>query len=380
MKRSILLLCLVSCASMTPQQEAERDYRDALTTRDVRRKLELLDRAIELHPTSQAHLERAMLSETVREPARAIADLNAAIAFLDGDPSRLALMLSRAILLGRSGRYDEADIDLSEVIKATGSPEAYLQRAWFRRRSGRESDAARDVQEARKASDGLADPFYNEGVRALTRGDAVEGERMFRFALDLDPFHSRAHIAMARLHMERHQFAEAALELDQAIPAHPRDAELYYHRGNARFAAGLGEDAFADFAKAVELAPKEPIYLAARGIAFHRVRKDVPKAMADFADAIALDPKCHSAWYNRGLLDHEEGHLQGAEDDLRRALSIRATPEGCSALGRVLHDRGEYDKALSLYRQALEVYREPDVRKSLTAEMERTQRAKESRK
>jgi len=371
---------LASCTSLTPQQEADREYREALTTKDVRRTLELLDRAIELHPTSQAHLERALLSASVREPARAIADLNAAIAFLNGDPSRLSLMLSRAMLLGRERHYDEADVDLSEVIKATGSAEAYLQRAWFRRSSGRDGDAARDIQEARKASDGLADPFYNEGVRALNQGDTAEGERMFRFALDLDPFHSRAHIAMARLYMERHQFAEAALEFDQAIPAHPRDPELYYHRGNVRFAAGMGEDALADYTKAVELAPQEAIYLAARGMAYHRIRKDVSKAMADFAEAIRIDQKCHAAWYHRGLLDHEQGQLKGAEDDLRRALSIRATPEGCVALGRVLHDRGEYDKALTVYKQALEVYKDPDVRKSIAAEAERTRRARENKK
>ena len=377
MKAAILLLGLVSCTSITPQQEADQSFRQALTTKDVRQQLELLDRSIELHPSSQAHLERALLSASVREPARALADLNAAIAFLDGDPSRLSLQLSRALLLGNAGRYDEADIDLSVVIKETGSPEAYLQRAWYRRRSGREADAERDVQEARKASGGLADQFYNEGVRALIRRDSAEAERMFRFALDLDPVHSHAHVAMARLYMERHQFAEAVREFDEAIPAHPRDAELYYHRGNARFAAGMGEDAFADYTKAVELAPKESVYLTARGRAYHRVRKDISNAMADFAEATAIDPRCDAAWYHRGLLDHERGYLQAAEDDLRRALSIHATPEGCLALGRVLHDRGEYEKALTLYRQALEVYREPDVRKSIAAEVERTQRAKE---
>jgi tetratricopeptide (TPR) repeat protein len=379
MKRVILVLGLVSCTATTPQEEAERDYRAAILSGDVGKKLELLDRSIELHPTSQAHLERAMLSASVREPARAIADLNAAIRFLSGDPSRVSLILSRAMLLGREGRFDEADLDLTEVIKATGSSEAYLDRAWFRRRAGRDGDAARDIEEARKASDGLADPFYNEGVRSFTRGDAAEAERMFRFALDLDPFHSRAHVAMARLHMERRHFADAVLELDQAIPAHPRDAELYYYRGNARWAAGMGEDALNDYTKAVELSPREAVYLAARGMAYHRVRKEFSKAKADFDEAIGIDPKCQAAWYYRGLLGHVEGHLQEAEDDLRRALSIRATPEGCLALGRVLHDRGDYERALALYRQALEVYKEPDLQRSLSAELERTRKAKESK-
>ena len=95
----LLLVLAVSCASLTPQQEADRDFRQALTTKDVRRRLELLDRAIELHPTSQAHLERALLSGSVREPARALADLDSAIAFLAGDPSSLLLLLNRALLL-----------------------------------------------------------------------------------------------------------------------------------------------------------------------------------------------------------------------------------------------------------------------------------------
>jgi tetratricopeptide (TPR) repeat protein len=381
MRAWAIVLCLASCSPpLTPEQESDRRTREARATDDVRRKLELLDRAIEIYPTADAHLERALLSESAREPERALADLTAAADFLRGHPARATVLLSRALLLGALRRSDEAEADLTEVIRATGNAEAYLHRAWFRRRSGRAADAERDVLEARRVGDGLADPFYNEGVRALQRGDAGEAERMFRFALDLDPFHTRAHLATARMHMERHRFADAVAEFDQVIPAHPRDPELYYHRGNARFAAGLGEDALADFTKAIELAPREPIYWAARGMAQHRVRNDVRKAMADFQEAINLDQKCHSAWYHRGLLDHEQGRLEGAERDLRRALSIRASPEGCLALGRVLHDRGDYDKALSLFRQSMEIYKEPDVQKSLAREIEKTRRAKESQK
>lgn len=381
MRYASLVLVLVSCtASLTREEEAERDLREARSTDDLQRRLELLDRAVELHPTTEAHLERAMLSESLREPARAIADYTAAIRFVGDASARGVLLLNRGVLYGKARRFDEGEADLSEAIKATGSPEAFLQRAWLRRQAGRTADAERDVAEARKTGNSLADPLYNEGVRMLTRGDSAEAERMFRFALDLDPLHNRAHIAMARIYMERHRFAEAVSEFDQAIPAYPRDAELYYHRANAQLAAGRGEQALADYEKAVELAPKEAIYLASRGMAWHRVRNDAVKARADFGEAIRIDPKCHSAWYHRGLLDHEQGHLEGAEQDLRRATAIRASPEGCLALGRVLHDRGDYDKALSLYRGALEIYREPEARKSISAEIERTRVAKENRK
>jgi tetratricopeptide (TPR) repeat protein len=380
MKRLAVVLIALGACGLTPQEQAERDFRQARMTDDVRRRLELLDRVIELCPTIDAHLERALLSETARDPDRAIADLTAALRFVGEHPARATLFLSRGLLYGKARRYEEADADLSLAIKATGSPEAYLERAWFRRQAGKAADADSDVATARRDGADLADPFYNQGVRAVKKGNSAEAEHMFRFALDLQPLHAGAHVGMARLYMERHEFAKAVAEFEQAMPADCTSAELFYHRGNARLAAGAGGDALADFTKAIELAPKEAIYWAARGLAQHRVRHDAERAMADFAEAIKLDPNCHQAWQSRGLLDHEQGQLEGAEADLRKALSIHATPEGCEALGRVLHDRGEYDKALALYAQTLQIYKEPDVQKKIAAEAERTRRAKESQK
>src|SRR5439155_4003336 len=152
------------------------------------------------------------------------------------------LLFHRGSLYVRLGRLREAGDDFTEALRlAPEYPEALLSRARLRRGP----EAERDIAEARRLGSALADGYYNEGVRAVTQGDSAEAERMFWFALALDPDHSRAHVAMARMHLERRRFAEAAAELDLAIPAHPRDAELYYHRGTARLAAGRGEDALA---------------------------------------------------------------------------------------------------------------------------------------
>jgi tetratricopeptide (TPR) repeat protein len=202
---------------------------------------------------------------------------------------------------------------------------------------------------------------------------------MWRFAVALQPFHSRAHVAIARLYLERRRFAEAAAELDEAIPIGSGDSELYYYRGNARMAAERGEEALTDFAKAVELDPQEPAYYTARGLALQRVRADVIRARSNFDEAIRVDPTFHSAWLARGILNHESKDLEAAERDLRRAGTIRATPEGCLALGRVLHDRGEFDKALALYRGAIEHYKDSPLAVALRQEEERTRHAKEKK-
>jgi tetratricopeptide (TPR) repeat protein len=307
------------------------------------------------------------------EPRSTIEDYTRAIERWKNDAP---LHVARGILHVQARRYRSADDDFTEAIRlAPDYVEAYLRRGAIRQGA----DAARDRAEARRLGGGFADGYYNEGIRAYKAGMVEEAERMFRFAIDLQPFHSRAHVAISRLYLERRRFAEAAAELDQAIPAGSEDAELFYYRGNARLAAGRGEEAIMDYAKAVELDPAEAAYHAARGVALHRVRGDAARARANFDEAIRIDPNCHAAWLARGVLRHEQKELEAAERDLRRAGTIRATPEGCLALGRVLHDRGEYDKALTLYRGAIELYKDSGLAAAFRLEEERTRLAKEKR-
>ena len=375
-KRTVYFVTLLMAAcspALRPEEEADRDYRLATETAEPRKALELMDRALSKFERSDYLIFRAVLHQSLKNSDAAIADWTAAIRMKKNDPS---LYFNRGQVYESVQRLREALADYGEALRLFPEyAEALLHRA--RLQTG--ADAARDVAEARRVGADLADGFYNEGVRALTAGEGAEAEKNFRFALDLKPDHGRAHVAMARIHMERRMFADAAAELDRAIEVQPGDASLYYHRGNARLAAGRGEEALTDYAKAVELDAVEASYVAARGLALHRVRGDVQRARANFDEALKLDRNCHAALYNRGVLNHEQNLLTEAEQDLRKAVNIRASPEGCLALGRVLHDRGEYDKALSLYGQAIEIYKDADVQKALREESDRTRKAKEKR-
>jgi tetratricopeptide (TPR) repeat protein len=368
------VLVLAACApALRPEEEADRDYRLATQTAEPQKALELMDRAVSKFDRSDYRVLRARLHQSLKHADAAIGDWTAAIRMKKDDPG---LYFSRGQVYESVRRLREALADYNEAIRLLPEfAEALLHRA----RLQKGADAARDVAEARRIGAGLADGFYNDGVRALTTGDGTEAEKNFRFAIDLQPDHGKAHVAMARIHMERRMFADAAAELDRAIEVQPGDASLYYHRGNARLATGRGEDALADFAKAVELNALEASYVSARGLALHRVRGDFERARANFDEALKIDPNCHAALYNRGVLNHEQHLLPEAERDLRKAVNIRTSPEGCLALGRVLHDRGEYDKALALYGQAIEIYKDADIQKALRDESERTRKAKEKR-
>jgi tetratricopeptide (TPR) repeat protein len=380
----VLGLGLAACGpTLPPEEAAEAEFQQARSARTRQESMEALDRAIALRPRPEYFLLRALHHRSLQNLQAAMADYGAALQLGPADdftkPQRAAILANRALVHEQLGRAPEAEADLTEAIRLVPEyAEAYLQRARLRRKGGRAKEAEEDAAAARGIGAAMADGFYNEGVRAITSGDPGEAEKMLGFALELDPGHSRAHVAMARLFMERRRFDEAVKELDQAIPVHPKDAELYYHRATAKLAGGHPDRALADYDKAVQLAPREAPYLAGRGLARYRATKDVEGAGADFEAALKADATSYAAWFNRGMLAHEQKQLEAAERDLRRALSIHASPEGTIALGRVLHDRGSYDKALEFYRQALELYRGPDQQKAFREEIDRTRRAKEA--
>ncbi|GAH96835.1 unnamed protein product, partial [marine sediment metagenome] len=58
--------------------------------------------------------------------------------------------------------------------------------------------------------------------------------------------------------------------------------------------------AFADFAKAIQLNPKYANAYYNRGIAYGELRQHT-KAVSDYTRAIELDPKYTEAYYNRGV-------------------------------------------------------------------------------
>jgi len=380
----VLALGLAACGpTLPPEEEAEAQFQRSRSARTRPESLEALDRAIALHPRPEYYLVRALHYRSLQNLPAALADYGSALQLGPADeftkPQRASILVNRALLYEQLGRGPECEADLTEAIRLLPEfTEAYLQRARLRRKVGRVKEAEEDVAAARGIGAAMADGFYNEGVRAITQGDAAEAEKMLGFTLELDPGHSRAHVAMARLFMERRRFGDAVKELDQAIPVHPGDAELYYHRATAKLAGGHPAEALADYDKAVRLAPREAPYLAGRGLARYRATKDVEGAQADFEAALKADATSYAAWFNRGMLAHEQKQLEAAERDLRRALSIHTSPEGSIALGRVLHDRGSYDTALEFYRQALELYKSPELQKTFREEIDRTRRAKEA--
>jgi lipoprotein NlpI len=101
----------------------------------------------------------------------------------------------------------------------------------------------------------------------------------------------------------------------------PRDAEILFFRGTARFRAGDIADAIADFDAVLALRPHDPDALAARGLA--RVTAgDLANGEADFSAVLMKDPKVITVLTYRGQLRVLRGDYTNAARDLTIAAAL----------------------------------------------------------
>jgi lipoprotein NlpI len=100
-------------------------------------------------------------------------------------------------------------------------------------------------------------------------------------------------------------------------------AAAYYNRGNAHAAKGDRAAAIADYDEAIRLEPKNAPALNNRGTA-HSEAGEAEAALADFTAAIKQNPRFASAYFNRANAYAGQGEAQRAIADYSAAIRYNA--------------------------------------------------------
>jgi tetratricopeptide (TPR) repeat protein len=101
-----------------------------------------------------------------------------------------------------------------------------------------------------------AGTFINRGTLYLKRKAYEDGLKDFDAAVKLGPDIGEAHVNRGAALVGLRRFAEARAELDRGLELHPSEPEkAYFNRATARELLGDVAGAYADYTKAVELAP-----------------------------------------------------------------------------------------------------------------------------
>jgi tetratricopeptide (TPR) repeat protein len=115
------------------------------------------------------------------------------------------------------------------------------------------------------------------------------------------------------------------------------------------------DKAIADYTEAIRLDPKDVLAYGSRGFAYSH-KGDLDKAIADYTEAIHLDSKRASTYGNRGMAYAQKGDLGKAISDYSEA--IRLDPKDASAYfvrGAAYSQKGEWDKAVVDAKKVIEL-------------------------
>ena len=194
-------------------------------------------------------------------------------------------------------RANDADVRLracSALIAAGDLPSTDLASAYYARGSAHRQKslftlALDDFSAAIKANPGLTDAYGDRGITLTILG----------------------------------RFAEAIPDYSRVIESYPRIAYAYYNRGMCYELMGLDDLAIDDITTSIEIERAEFRY-ERRGTIYFR-KNLLDKALADYEEALVINPQYAAALYGRGTIRIRTGDLARGGADVAAATHHRPT-------------------------------------------------------
>jgi TonB family protein len=149
--------------------------------------------------------------------------------------------------------------------------------------------------------------------------------------------------------------ATGAPGLDQAtVGTQPVDeATRHNASGLSKVKVGDMDGAIAEYSEAIRLDPTFAEAFNNRGLAEAR-KGDLDAALRDYSQAISLNPRYAAAFYNRGLAYRRKQDFDQAIEDYSRALAINPTSsDAYDDRGLAKVDKGDFDGAIADLTTAL---------------------------
>jgi tetratricopeptide (TPR) repeat protein len=134
-----------------------------------------------------------------------------------------------------------------------------------------------------------------------------------------------------------------------------KNATVLNQQGLAKQNLGDWDGAMADYNEAIRLDPNYSAAYDNRGNV-KRQKGDLNGAMADINQAIRLNPKNAIAYFNRARVREKRGDLDGAIADFNQAISLKPNyPSAYRDRGEVKRKKGDINGANADFSQALKL-------------------------
>jgi tetratricopeptide (TPR) repeat protein len=232
------------------------------------------------------------------------------------------------------------------------------------------ADSVLSQDRAKDHFDSVIDREPNDAFARLARGHLrgwkkdEEGALLdFNEAIRIEPTWATAYCARALLRLARNDKDGALADAEEAVRLEPNVAQSFVTRGRIRSNRGEKELALADLNHAISIDPNfAPAYVE-RGYVRESFRdangketKDLAGALADYDQAIRLNPRSTRARISRSFIRRDQGDLAGAIVDLSEC--IRIDPNDADAYrvrGQRYDDAGDLVNAMADFDRAISI-------------------------
>jgi tetratricopeptide (TPR) repeat protein/transglutaminase-like putative cysteine protease len=229
--------------------------------------------------------------------------------------------------------------------------------------------------------------FNNLGRAWWDKRDYAKAAESFNIQIDVNPLDKFAHRNLGIMYLEEHKNREALPELEKATSLNPQDAQAFVSLGQARLELGDDDKALAAFDRAVKIAPAPGIWNnIAYQLSLKKVHLDLAQQYAESAvastaaalrnltaDSMQLEQQAlvielAAQWDTLGWVYFQRGNLDKAEQYIGAAWLLGQHGEVGDHLAQIYEKRGEREKSIATYAQALAAYKPlPETRPRLAA-------------
>ena len=273
------------------------------------------------HNRGRAFADRDRVNE-------ALSDYNIAIALAPdlGPPHN-----NRATLYIRKGMVNEAISDCTEALRIGDVMDYQTARTYFNRGTAylmknRLDSAAVDFGQAVVYDPSYSMAYFNLGLLAELRGDTQKAIVNYSRCVALNPQNASALNSLGVIYKRRSQPDSALTHFSRAIAVNPAYPQSYLNRGLMLNEKGEYDRAVADFLAFLKLSPNSFDGHYNLGLAYDR-KGDFQNAVNELSLALKFNPSYAPALLARASAHAKAGQIGAAEDDLKRARDLGASPD-----------------------------------------------------
>jgi tetratricopeptide (TPR) repeat protein len=327
--------------------------------------------AIRLYPEwSQAHFSRGWSYQCKGEPDKAIQDFTEAIRH---DQNAGWAYYDRGLLYLRRQQWDPAIGDFTEASRCLPKDidpllargQAYLGKKELDRALASFAGAIAVDSFSPLAFLYRSNVYFTMGESDKQLHDYREAERLSSLdpknRLDRPSFVPQSYHNIYRQLQEVHAKGDLDGTIELANQLISKELNWRYaspvlmDRGSAFYAKGEPDRAMIDYDQSIAFDPRNAGAHVNRALAWEKKgRRD--EALRDYAEAIRLDPKMWQARYNRAISYREEGKFGQAIEDLTEVINLKPeyAPAYVNRAGNY-YRHGEIGKAFNDWNRATEV-------------------------